>query len=98
MGGNVLSTTRSPTASSFVACELMTFLVADHNGAHRFRYFLAVLVEHFGRYVHDCQRPSFLVHDVAYSRSKSQSVADNHWGVIGEMLLTVQNTSKVDLQ
>src|SRR4029077_3613017 len=97
MGGNVLFTTRSPTAKSF-ACKLMTFLISDNNGAHRFRYFVAVLVDDFCRHIHDRQRSSLFVHDVADLRPKSQAVTDNHGGMVGEALLTVQNTGEVDLQ
>src|ERR1700723_576487 len=97
MGGNVLFTTRSPTAKSF-ACKLMTFLISDNDGAHRFRYFVAVLVCDFGCHVHDRQRSCLLVHDVADLRPKGQSVTDNHGGMVGEALLTVQNAGKVDLQ
>jgi hypothetical protein len=71
MGGNVLFTTRSPTAKSF-ACKLMTFLISDNDGAHRFRYFVALLVCDFGCHVHDRQRSCLLVHDVADLRPKGQ--------------------------
>ena len=97
MGGNVLFTIRSPTAM-FFACKLMTFLISNNNGAHRFRYFVAVLVCDFSCHLHDRQRSCLLVHDVADLRPKGQSVADNHGGMVGEALLTVQNAGKVDLQ
>ena len=40
----------------------------------------------------------FCLDHVADVRSKSQSVTDNHRGMVGEVLLAVQNTGKVDLQ
>jgi hypothetical protein len=67
----------------------MTFLISDNDGAHRFRYFVAVLVCDFGCHVHDRQRSGLLVHDVADLRPKGQSVTDNHGGIVGEALLTV---------